>query len=343
MKTIIYSGNIREHNKKMIETIFHDYTWVSSHAAKEMNFCNSRVVLVSKINALGIDGDMFSFLEKVLEKQSFENATVGAFVESDTELHTRDAGVQYLYIANKAGANLPGKALVEAIIGEENFVPLSGPLGLEPTKILDGQLKNLHNRMEAEIKRAEKPILSVWTIGRPGISATRELWERIEPHLQGIEIDLLSFGDENIRDCRGCAYAICKEKGQQTSCIYEDYVVEKIYPSIEKSDSILLLTPNYNDMMPANFVSAINRLTALFRKRKFYDKKIFAAIVAGHTGQERLSQQIIGALNINKTFYVPKRFSLEVRAHNADAVRENAEIGKKARAFGKHVRSELLG
>lgn len=342
MKYIIHTGHLHRNFEIYIKNTFPGFTFIHAKDAQSLDLKSARILLASRVNTIGIDADMLAFLHYAVENRALEGAILSAFVESTSALYTRDTGVHYLYLATKAGASLPGRSLLEATKELENFVPLSKPLGKKPEEIMQTQMLGLYHRLEeGEIPKNDAPKLSVWTIGRPEVSATREVWKQIKPHLDGIHVDFLSFGNENIRDCRGCAYAICKEKGQQTSCIYEDYVVNTMYPSIESSDGILLLTPNYNDMLPANFVSAINRLTALFRKRKFYDKKVFATVVAGHSGAERLSQQIIGALNINKTFYIPNDFSLEIRAHNADSVIQDASIPPRAKVFGEHIKSEL--
>ena len=45
-----------------------------------------------------------------------------------------------------------------------------------------------------------------------------------------------------------------------------------MYPAIMECDALVMLCPNYNDAISANLAAFINRLTALLRKTKFYDK-----------------------------------------------------------------------
>lgn len=337
MNLRIQAKNLSPKTEKLLRAHFSDYERMSPRDALLSQRPFSRVLLCASLNETGYDRHLLDLLHRAEGARLFEDTVAGVVVESPGPLYTREAGVQLLYHANRLGARMPGRSLVEATPGLENLVPLSRPLGKSPEDILSAQLKGLHERMGTSRQTSAQRRLSVWTIGKPDTSATLAVWDMIRPHLNGIEIDLLSFGQENIRDCRGCAYELCKKMGEETRCIYEDYVVKEMYPSIERSDGILILTPNYNDMLPANFVSSINRLTALFRKRKFFDKSLFSLIVTGHSGAELLSRQLIGALHINKTFALPPRFTWEVRAHNRDAVRENRELPQQAEAFAKRI------
>ena len=87
-------------------------------------------------------------------------------------------------------------------------------------------------------------------------------------------------------------------------------MVENIYPAVKWADAILLLCPNYNDALSANMTAFINRLTALFRTTRFYDKALFAIIVSGYSGSDLLAGQLVTALNMNKTFYLPGNFCM---------------------------------
>ena len=63
----------------------------------------------------------------------------------------------------------------------------------------------------------------------------------------------------------------------------------------------------------------INRLTALFRTTRFYDKALFGIIVSGYSGSDLLAGQLVTALNMNKTFYLPGNFCMMETANNAGA------------------------
>ena len=79
---------------------------------------------------------------------------------------------------------------------------------------------------------------------------------------------------------------------------------------MRKADALILMCPNYNDALSANLTAFINRLTALFRQTRFYDKAVFALVVSGYSGSDTVARQLISALNMNKSFYLPPRFAL---------------------------------
>ena len=103
----------------------------------------------------------------------------------------------------------------------------------------------------------------------------------------------------------------------------------------------MFICPNYNDMISANIVALINRLTALFRKTKFYDKTLFSIIVSGHSGGDALAKQLISSLNINKTFRLPPYFSLMAVANDKGAIRKVSDIEKKAYEFAMNINKEI--
>ena len=82
------------------------------------------------------------------------------------------------------------------------------------------------------------------------------------------------------------------------------------YPAVRKADALVLLCPNYNDALSANLTAFINRLTALFRQTRFYDKAVFAIVVSGYSGGDIVARQVVAAMNMNKSFFLPQRFAL---------------------------------
>ena len=84
----------------------------------------------------------------------------------------------------------------------------------------------------------------------------------------------------------------------------------EVYPAVRRADGVVMLCPNYNDALSANLTAFINRLTALFRQTRFYDKALFALVVSGYSGSDLVARQLISAMNMNKSFYVPGRFAL---------------------------------
>ena len=95
-----------------------------------------------------------------------------------------------------------------------------------------------------------------------------------------------------VRDCKGCSYTTCKHFSRQRSCFYGGVMVEEVFPEIERADAIVWICPNYNDSVSANLMAVINRLTALYRRTKFFDKTLFAVIVSGNSGSDSVASSL---------------------------------------------------
>ena len=105
----------------------------------------------------------------------------------------------------------------------------------------------------------------------------------------------------------------------------------------------MLLCPNYNDALSANLTAFINRLTALFRTTRFYDKAVFAIVVSGYSGSDLIAGQLITALNMNKTFYLPGNFCMLETANNAGAALKLSGIDERIADFAAMIQSALTG
>lgn len=119
-------------------------------------------------------------------------------------------------------------------------------------------------------------------------------------------------------------------------------MVTEVYPAVLSCDALLLLCPNYNDSISANLSAVINRLTALFRKTQFYDKYLFSIIVSGHSGSDLLAEQLISALNINKTFRLPASFAMMETANDPGDVLQLDDIDSRVRQFADNIKKSLV-
>lgn len=173
-------------------------------------------------------------------------------------------------------------------------------------------------------------------------SNTLMLWSRVKPLLNGVEIKEIHIENGSVRDCIGCPYKTCKHYGQQERCYYGGIMVTEVYPAVLSCDALLLLCPNYNDSISANLSAVINRLTALFRKTQFYDKYLFSIIVSGHSGSDLLAEQLISALNINKTFRLPPNFTMMETANDPGDVLKLDAIDFRINEFVENIKKTLI-
>lgn len=98
---------------------------------------------------------------------------------------------------------------------------------------------------------------------------------------------------------------------------------------------------NYNDALSANMTAFINRLTALFRTTRFYDKALFGIIVSGYSGSDIVAEQLIAALNMNKTFYLPGNFAMMETANKAGTAMKLPGIEARIEKFAANITKTL--
>lgn len=94
--------------------------------------------------------------------------------------------------------------------------------------------------------------------------------------------------------------------------------------------------------MSANLTAFINRLTALFRQTRFYDKAIFALVVSGYSGGDILARQVISAMNMNKSFFLPPYFALMETANFPGQALALPGIEGRLETFSRNIQTAIL-
>ncbi len=175
--------------------------------------------------------------------------------------------------------------------------------------------------------------------GYKEISNTLMLWDQIESQLKGcdahlsLNIDTLHVEEGKISDCYGCSFETCMYYAREKSCFYGGFVVEDLYPKLEKADFVVWICPNYNDSISAKLMAVINRLTALYRNMGFQEKYLLSVIVSGNSGSDSVARQLIGALNINKGFRLPADFSIMALANTPGEIMTAKNIESKTSSY----------
>ena len=130
--------------------------------------------------------------------------------------------------------------------------------------------------------------------------------------------------------------------GEKGSCFYGGVMQDKVYSAVRSCNGIVMLCPNYNDAISANLTAFINRLTALFRQVRFYDKALFSLIVSGYSGGDIVARQLISALNMNKSFYLPPNFALIETANDPGEAIKLDNINQRLDIFAKNICDTLI-
>ncbi|SDY62767.1 NADPH-dependent FMN reductase [Proteiniborus ethanoligenes] len=329
---------------QMIDEIIEGWNPIFIRDEKNLpNLQNKRIIFAVELNDAGINLGLYRILTEIFRrgKQALYSSIGGILMHSNTELYTKTVARDIIFLTNELGLSFLGRPLVEATGSLSNFLTMQKvskkPLidvCLDSCRDLSMRLKDPH------LSAVENPKILVLHASSEHTSNTLMLWDMVKKHLGSHTVNEIHIENGTVQDCIGCPYKICKHYGQQTSCFYGGIMVEEVYPAILDSDVLIWLCPNYNDAISANLSAVVNRLTALFRKTKFYNKSFFSIIVSGNSGSDSVAKQLIGALNINKTFRLPPYFSLMATANDAGHINKVENIHDLAKEFALNVITE---
>ena len=275
--------------------------------------------------------------------KSLEGWTGGVTADADSDLYTKSAARELVFTANRAGCAFVGRPLVEGTKTLSNFAIVASNLGTDLYGAYVESIKLLVKEMAKSQKpdKERKRELLVLHASSHKSSNTYAVWQGVKQYLTDISITEIGLRNGTLADCSGCPYKMCLHFGERGSCFYGGVMVENVYPAVKKADGILLLAPNYNDALSANLTAFINRLTALFRTTRFYDKKLFGIVVSGYSGSDLIAEQMIAALNMNKTFYLPGHFAILETANHPGEAMKLPGIEERMRQYAKRIQNNL--
>ena len=267
----------------------------------------------------------------------------GVVADADSDLYTKSAARELVFTANSAGCAFVGRPLVEGTKTLSNFAIVASNLGTDLYGAYVESIRLLVKEMEKRREPGEGGTgeLLVLHASSHKNSNTYAVWQGVRQYLQDVSITEIGLRNGTLADCSGCPYKMCLHFGERGSCFYGGVMVENVYPAVKKADGILLLAPNYNDALSANLTAFINRLTALFRTTRFYDKKLFGIVVSGYSGSDLIAEQMIAALNMNKTFYLPGHFAMMETANHPGEAMKLPGIEERMKQYAEHIRRNM--
>lgn len=309
-------------------------------AAEDGSMRGSRVLFAAGLPESGISMELMKVLSYLhLHTDALEGAVGGIVVDGLGDWFTKDAGRRIAFAMTMSGCTLPGKSLVEATASLGNFDVQARTTHTTNRVAYGNSVRNLILKiLFFERETASRPrILAVHASSRK-TSNSLMLWSMVRRQLEGMaDIEEVSIRNGQVWDCRGCKYETCLHFGENSSCFYGGVMVEKVYPAIVKSDVVVLICPNYNDSVSANIMAFINRLTAVFRTNDFSRKRVYAIVVSGYSGGDIVTQQIIGAMNMNKNFILPGHFALTETANDPGSILRLPDIEERAIALSQNI------
>jgi multimeric flavodoxin WrbA len=308
------------------------------------NLREKKILFALDLNEAGYNVSFVEMLSRMCESKEdcFSDSTAAFLITSKSDLHVKYTAQSISLLTNQLGCRFIGHPLVEASHDLFNLMTWKKSIDLPLEDILL-ELCRRNGKRLANYRPilSERPRILALHSSSHKTSNTLALWNMVKHHLTDCDIEELHVENGTVLDCIGCSYKTCQHYGKQTSCFYGGIMVEEIYPAIERANAIVWICPNYNDALSANLNAVINRLTALYRKTKFYDKALFSIIVSGNSGSDTVARQLIGALNINKGFRLPAKFSLMANANDPGSINLIHGLDDMAYKFANNIIKEI--
>lgn len=309
-----------------------------------MRFQNKKILFVIPLGKNGVNRGYYEVLAWLRSgKQVLEGSVAGLLIDAESELFTKAAARELSVAANEAGCAFVGRPLVEGTLSLDNYIVQAANMNtdkfgayLKAARILTEQL------MDFVWEKKAHPHLLVLHASNHKTSNTMQIWKEVRARIEDqVEIQEINLRNGTLEDCSGCPFQMCLHFGERGQCFYGGAIVNEVYPGVKWADGILMLCPNYNDALSANMTAFINRLTALFRTTRFYDKAMFAIIVSGYSGSDLIAGQLVTALNMNKTFYLPGNFCMMETGNSPGSAIRSEGIEERIETFAKNVISTL--
>ena len=303
-----------------------------------------RLLLALPLGDAGINLEYMHMLARLRKGPGLlRGCTGGLIVDGAGELYTKSAAAEAALALNTAGCALVGRPLVEGTGSLANFEVQARNLGTDRMGAYRAAARELAERVEqSAFPRRERPELLVLHASSHHTSNTMDLWSRVRERVgERCAVREIGLRNGTLSDCSGCPYTMCLHFGEQGGCFYGGVMQDEVYPAVRTADALVLLCPNYNDALSANLTACINRLTALFRQTRFYDKALFAIVVSGYSGGDILARQAIAAMNMNKSFYLPQQFALMETANSPRQALALPGIEERLEGFAQNILDTL--
>lgn len=271
-----------------------------------------------------------------------EGCVAGLIVTGTGELYTKALARELVLAANLAGCAFLGRPLVEATGSLRNFHTQAAIRGTGLREAFCLAVDELLERLEGWSPLPPPSRVLALHASVRDTSNTLALWELVRRGLPpAVEVEELNLRNGTLADCGGCSYPTCLHFGERGGCFYGGPMVEQVFPALRRCDTLVMLCANYNDALSANLTAFVNRLTALFRQTRLYDKRLYGLVVSGYSGGDLLAQQLISALNMNKSFFLPPRFVLLETANDKGSLLRLEGVEERGAAFARRMMAPL--
>jgi len=303
-----------------------------------------RLLFALALGAYGVNTAYTRLLLRLrVDPTMLEGCTAALVVDGSGELYTKSTAAELAFAANLAGCALIGRPLVEGTGSLTNFRVQAMLLGTDLDGAYRANVRELAERLTAPPTQGkDKPELLALHASSYHTSNTMQLWAQVKRRLgDGCAVTEIGLRNGAVSDCAGCPYTACLHFGEKDRCFYGGLMQDEVWPAVRRCDAVVLLCPNYNDALSANLTAFINRLTGLFRQTRFYDKAVFAIIVSGYSGGDTVARQVISAMNMNKSFFLPPRFAMIETANDPGEALKLPGMEQRLDDFARRIRETV--
>lgn len=304
-----------------------------------------RLLFVLSLGKYGINTAYFHLLRRLrAETDLLEGCSAAILADGASELYTKSSATELALAVNSAGCALIGRPLVEATGSLANFRLQAKLLSTDTHGAYRAAARELIERLlDQDLPGQGAPELLVLHASSHRTSNTMQLWAEARERLgEPFRFTEIGLRNGTVSDCSGCPYTMCIHFGERGRCFYGGLMQEEVWPAVLRCNALLMICPNYNDALSANLTAFINRLTGLFRQKRFYDKALFAIIVSGYSGGDIVARQLIAGLNMNKSFYLPSRFAMMETANDPGEAISLPGISERLDSFANRIRNTLV-
>ena len=332
--------------KAAVKDIEPNVEWWSVNKVDSLK--DKRLIVAIDADEIGGQKDLYDWLRRLSQINLREGSlplsgsTACVLVNSDGPYYTKRLAQYAIFHMNRFGCRFLGHPLVEAVDDLQNFKTWKKVVDIPLENLLEAKCRELGTRLrDFRVTGIENPKILVLHSSSHDTSNTLRLWSMVAKHLNGFEMKEHRIEDDKIAECKGCSFKTCMHYSEMKSCYYGGMMVEEILPAMEWADAVIWVCPNYNDAISAKLMAVINRMTVLYRRITFYDKRLFGIIVSGNSGSDLVMTQLLGAVNINKGYMLPPQFGFSAIANDPGSIEEAPDIYDGARTFAENIIEEF--
>lgn len=142
-----------------------------------------------------------------------------------------------------------------------------------------------------------------------------------ELKLEGVEVEILHVGIDDIHGCIACGY--CR-KSEGNYCVFKDDIVNEISRKMREADGFILASPTYYAGIAGTMKSCLDRI--FYSSSRYFQYKVATSIaVVRRAGGVDVVHQLNNYLNLAQTVIPPSQYWTVAYGMNEGEIMEDGE------------------